>query len=269
MKIIMYTMIYALGVMVLSGHLITHCDAFPLDKVQKHPQSTNSMISCDRKRLNLLNHNLYHVLNIHGGEVRRIDEPHNPKERKDADVKVLHGDIVNVLSAKGIIQILANIFAMYSNHLHDHPLLVKMASSAIIGGLGDYTIQSIQNRNTTKTFDSRRCLIFTIVATFYISPVIHYWFNYLNFWSVSTLSGLDNLGRALAMTLIDQTIGAIVINTGFFLSFELVNFSLLTLLWYFDVDLHMRMLHSDSKVSDSKHLSQYISSRSWNGVCKE
>ena len=70
------------------------------------------------------------------------------------------------------------------------------------------------------TFSPRRLLVFATVAAFYIAPAIGMWFSYLN--SISLFDGFSNFNKALGMMFIDQTIGAVLINMGFFVAFEFV-----------------------------------------------
>lgn len=110
----------------------------------------------------------------------------------------------------------------YSNSLEKHPYLVKIISSAVIGGLGDILIQFYQSKISnaiTFTFDLRRFIVFTTVAGFYIAPVINLWFNWLARLPVPTK--WNNVAKAAYMMLIDQTAGAVLINMGFFFAFEL------------------------------------------------
>ena len=99
-----------------------------------------------------------------------------------------------------------------------------MISSAIVGGLGDILIQKIQMRNTNKSFDYRRLLVFSLVAGLYIAPVIHVWFDWLD--KLPFLQSMTGFNKAAIMMLIDQTIGATVINMFFFVAFETVRYSI-------------------------------------------
>lgn len=96
-----------------------------------------------------------------------------------------------------------------------------MITSAIIGALGDYIIQSYESRITKKALDFRRIIVFGTVCGLYVAPVIHNWFNFLN--SMPFLVNMSNLPKALAMMLVDQSIGATAISFGFFFAFEAVS----------------------------------------------
>lgn len=113
---------------------------------------------------------------------------------------------------------LSNAIDIYTNLLNQHPYPTKIISSGIVGGLGDILIQFVQKNKSKKAFDFRRLLVFSTVAALYIAPVIHIWFDWLD--KLPFLSGLSNVNKAGVMMLLDQTIGAYVINLFFFVAFE-------------------------------------------------
>lgn len=123
--------------------------------------------------------------------------------------------------SRGLFFSLSNLLRSYSQMLEEHPYIVKMISSGIIAGIGDLLIQRIQGKENGKAFDIRRWMVFTSVAAFYIAPVINLWFNWLN--NLQFLDGMNNAAKALVMTGIDQTAGAVLVNAGFFFAFELVS----------------------------------------------
>lgn len=59
-----------------------------------------------------------------------------------------------------------------------------------------------------------------MVSAFYVAPVTHFWFKYLD-RALSAWKG-SQVSKALAMVAIDQTVGAVVVTTGFFCAFSLV-----------------------------------------------
>jgi protein Mpv17 len=121
--------------------------------------------------------------------------------------------------SRGLFYQFSNLLRSYSKLLEEHPYTTKMISSGVIGGIGDFLIQKVQGKDTGRAFDFRRWAVFTSVAAFYIAPVINVWFNWLN--SLPMLEGMNGFGKALMMTGIDQTIGAVFVNAGFFFAFEL------------------------------------------------
>lgn len=110
-----------------------------------------------------------------------------------------------------------NVFAVkYNQCLTDYPILTKVVSSVMIGGIGDILIQIMSQQS----LDYRRLLVFTAVAGLYFAPVIDIWFSWLN--SLPLSSEYSGNKRAFIMLLIDQTVGSILVNGGFFVAFELV-----------------------------------------------
>jgi hypothetical protein len=59
-----------------------------------------------------------------------------------------------------------------------------------------------------------------LVTAFYIAPVIHNWFDFLNKMPIP--SGLSDPVKAAIMMLVDQTFGAVFVTIGFFYAFEFV-----------------------------------------------
>ena len=110
----------------------------------------------------------------------------------------------------------------YSTLIESHTLPTKIISSAIVGCLGDTFIQKFESRKTPgKPFDFRRLVVFALVCGLYIAPVVHCWFDYLS--KISMFQSMSNTSKAFAMMLVDQSVGAIIITSGFFFAFELVS----------------------------------------------
>lgn len=80
----------------------------------------------------------------------------------------------------GALLFLSKIVDSYSNLLEKYPYRIKILSSGIVGACGDFLIQLFQKQSSNKEFDWRRLIVFSVVAAFYIAPVIHVWFNWLN-----------------------------------------------------------------------------------------
>ena len=142
----------------------------------------------------------------------------NPPKNNDYFTVVAQGED----EGSSIVKLLKGWFQAYNRSLLTHPYLTKIISSAIVGGLGDILIQFWlpYSKGLTPKFDLRRFLVFTSVAGFYIAPVLHVWFNYLNYFPVP--STFNRVAKSLVMIFLDQTIGAVVVNGGFFFAFELV-----------------------------------------------
>lgn len=113
----------------------------------------------------------------------------------------------------------------YNHMLTKHQWPTKMISSGVVGGLGDILIQlfSCYKKGSAWSVDLRRLLVFSSVATFYIAPVIHVWFNWLEKVRIPKSLGDGKVKKSLYMIALDQTVGATVITAGFFYAFELAN----------------------------------------------
>eukprot|EP01031_Cornospumella_fuschlensis_P036989 gene36989-44875_t len=99
-----------------------------------------------------------------------------------------------------------------------------MVSSAVVAGLGDILIQLVNHRVRGAgglVFDIRRLLVFMIVAGIYMAPATHWWFNFLD--RMPVLREKSRWLKSLIMIAVDQTAGALIITSGFFFAFELVN----------------------------------------------
>jgi hypothetical protein len=160
----------------------------------------------------------------------------NNKEKKDI-VVATPGTTVPVTehltdTSKGFEASVTNCFDSYNHCLIRHPYKTKIVSSMFIAGLGDFLSQVVvpyvKDGIQTPTLNLKRLLIFSLVAGLYFAPVIHLWFNFLNsiqlpsFSEDSKDSTKNKVMKALTMTTIDQTIGAVFINAGFFYAFEFV-----------------------------------------------
>ncbi|KAJ1430954.1 hypothetical protein B484DRAFT_448619 [Ochromonadaceae sp. CCMP2298] len=122
-------------------------------------------------------------------------------------------------SGVGILAFFKSLFDAYNRILSKHPIATKILSSGIIGGLGDLLVQAININKKGGAIDFRRVAVFTSVCGFYIAPVIDLWFQWLN--TLAFPAVLGETGKVLTTLFIDQTLGAVTINAGFFLAFEL------------------------------------------------
>ena len=136
------------------------------------------------------------------------------------DRNFVNGDDDKKSKQAGIFFFLSSILKSYTNLLEKSPYPTKMVTSAIIGALGDYLVQSYEGRKLKKSIDLRRVIVFATVCGLYIAPVIHIWFEYLN--TMPFLLKLGKYSKAFAMMFVDQSVGATVITLGFFFAFEAV-----------------------------------------------
>lgn len=141
------------------------------------------------------------------------------------DDKINSGDDFNEKSNKdaGAVLFFSSLLKSYTSLLDKSPYPTKMVTSAFIGALGDYLVQSFEARKTKKAIDLRRVVVFATVCGLYIAPVIHIWFEYLNV--MPFLTNMGKYSKAFAMMFVDQSVGATVITLGFFYAFEAVSMS--------------------------------------------
>lgn len=120
---------------------------------------------------------------------------------------------------------LSSLFNSYNTLLVQYPLPTKIASSGVLGAISDVIIQFLSHRNLDKAFqlDYRRLLVFTTVCGLYFAPVVDGWFSLLS--KIPLPSHLSGTSKAVAMVILDQTLGALIVTSGFFFAFELVQSS--------------------------------------------
>jgi hypothetical protein len=107
----------------------------------------------------------------------------------------------------------------YTDLLKSAPFTTKMISSGLVGGLGDFIIQSIECRSTEeKKFDRNRFFAFVLVNGLFFAPLCHIWFEFLEKLPYPAARG-ENF-KVLAMLFVDQTVGAITLIYGFFYALE-------------------------------------------------
>lgn len=112
-------------------------------------------------------------------------------------------------------------FKWYNNKLEKHPMVTKVVSSGLIGGLSDLLIQALAARKGAfGGFDLRRSLVFSVVCAFYFAPVVNAWFTLLS--KIQFPAQLSDTGKVIGMVAIDQTVGNAIVSTGFFYAFEIV-----------------------------------------------
>lgn len=129
-------------------------------------------------------------------------------------------EVSSKVQQAGGLLFLTSLLNGYTGLLSSHPYITKIVSSAVVGGLGDFLIQSYDGRTSKKPIDLRRLLVFSMVTGIYIAPVIHLWFNFLA--GMPFLAKMSNMKQALWMMFVDQTVGATIITMGFFFAFEMV-----------------------------------------------
>lgn len=114
------------------------------------------------------------------------------------------------------------VFKWYNDKLEKHPMLTKVVSSGVIGGLSDVLIQTLNARKgKLASFDFRRTAVFSAVCAFYFAPVINTWFNMLS--KIPFPARISDTSKVLGMVAIDQTVGNAIVTAGFFYAFEIVS----------------------------------------------
>lgn len=141
------------------------------------------------------------------------------------------GHRVNVLTTTNTISgtsettnPLSRLATSYNNKLEQFPNLTKLITSGIIAALGDVAVQYITRPPDAKIFiDKRRLIIFSLMGGLYIAPIISLWFQWLNSIKFPPYMTNTKLKRSLSMLLVDQTLGAVAVNLGFFFFYEVLS----------------------------------------------
>ena len=89
-------------------------------------------------------------------------------------------------------------FSWYTNSLVAHPLVTQMATSVLLGGLGDWLCQRLESK-TAFTCNYRRLCVFSLVNGLFLATVVHHWFQFLE--SMPILKGMP---EQRAIWMVDQ-----------------------------------------------------------------
>lgn len=111
-----------------------------------------------------------------------------------------------------------NLLGWYTYQLEKRPTTTKVVTSGIIAAVGDILSQVLLNPGAV--LDFRRVAVFGTIGALYFAPVIDAWFTFLG--KLPIPRNWSDTARAAAMTLVDQTVGAVIITSGFFYAFEAV-----------------------------------------------
>ena len=105
------------------------------------------------------------------------------------------------------------LVAWYDAQLRRHPLRTKVASSGLASAVGDAVAQAV----TGGAFDARRCASFALVGAAYFAPILHGWYEVLaareRRWRAN---GMGRWRSVLLQLLLNQSLGALTVNAGFF-----------------------------------------------------
>lgn len=152
------------------------------------------------------------MLNVRGGE--RVAMNQNFQSLKMAN----NGDDSNYAKKTSKLD---KMLGWYNYQLEKRPAVTKILSSGVIGAVGDILSQLLVQRKTASLLDWRSVAVFATVCGLYFAPVLDVWFAFLG--RVSFPKSWSDTGRAAAMTVVDQTVGAALVTSGFFFAFELVH----------------------------------------------
>ena len=102
-----------------------------------------------------------------------------------------------------------------------------MWSAALVSGIGNLLAQILAFRSIGFSIDDinfEELLTYTAVGGLYFAPLTHLWFHILSsLWTASALRGLPKAAKAAAMVAVDQTLGAVAVNTGFLFIYGVID----------------------------------------------
>lgn len=127
---------------------------------------------------------------------------HNTFQKKHANGR----KIVKRLQTTGSQKERQTFFQWYSSKLESHPLTTKCITSGVIAAAGDFTCQYLQfhfspsstsfahfmgwdsndeqqqvvTDKSSSRWDKMKTLRFGLLGAFFVAPLVHYWYHYLN-----------------------------------------------------------------------------------------
>lgn len=107
------------------------------------------------------------------------------------------------------------LLAWYDATLKRSPLRTKCVSSGVASGIGDALAQALSP--SMGSFDVGRCAAFTLVGAAYFGPILHAWYQTLA--AVEARWRAKGFGKGACVgiqLLLNQTLGAFLVNAGFF-----------------------------------------------------
>lgn len=142
--------------------------------------------------------------------------------KKNEGFTVIRAGSFDEVKAGGSFGVLNGVFNRYNGILEKYPLSTKIVTSGVLGGLSDVLVQTMSHRTIDKPFqlDLHRVAVFTAVCGLYFAPVVNAWFTFLA--RLPFPAQLSDTAKVLAMLVVDQTVGAVIVNGGFFYAFETV-----------------------------------------------
>lgn len=133
----------------------------------------------------------------------------------------------------------------YRFYLERYPYRTNSITGALLAIFGDISAQvytsfthfdsSIQSETRfTRFLNLRRTASMAIVSGLFGSPITTWWFQFINL--LPQFQGIGKLKKAIAMTLLDQSVGVVFITAGFFF------FNAMVSLFLFPLTSHMLIL---------------------------
>eukprot|EP00904_Undaria_pinnatifida_P006335 jgi/Undpi1/2831/HiC_scaffold_14.g06208.m1 len=110
---------------------------------------------------------------------------------------------------------LQGIWGLYLDSLERRPIRTKSLSSGIISGTANF----IEQATGAASFNFTEWAAFTLVGALFIGSVLHHWYNFLDRLSRSdalTSRVKNKYGITLVVLAVDQTVGASIVNCGYF-----------------------------------------------------
>jgi peroxisomal membrane protein 2 len=118
--------------------------------------------------------------------------------------------------ARGWTDEAVTLFQNYDNQMKKRPIITKIWSCFFIGVFGNMLSQLLMSGSLS----AYRMITYGLFQVLYFAPVVHYWFQVVEeFGNLSLFSQVPNFMKVLSMTAFDQTIGAPLILSGFFIFF--------------------------------------------------
>ena len=120
-----------------------------------------------------------------------------PPDNLNNEFKGGDGGDVSISSDMSLSLMLFQVFNWYTKSLATHPLITRMATSALLGALGDWICQRLESKTAVFTCNYRRLCVFSLVNGLFLATVIHKWFQFLA--GMPILKGLNAFQQALLM----------------------------------------------------------------------
>jgi protein Mpv17 len=117
------------------------------------------------------------------------------------------------------------LWKSYLEQLDTRPLVTKGWTSALVGSAGDILGQFLTSRVARVPFiwDVKRTVVYALVGILVGSTTVHYWFEFLDKVVADPKKVKGQYDRVFRQVLVDQTVGAVIINAGFYTVHTIIN----------------------------------------------